>query len=706
MASERAAGDQSSSAYAARAALLVGALALVVTDRVGVVVFAVFSACVFGGGHLRRGLGGDRRATVIGQLGTALVVLLASLPAITPVPALGGGNDASWGFLAHLMLIPTVMLTVDLTTRASRAMTVFAGLVLMAAAGSMPASRGLGGLLLVFAVVAVVALSLLDVEGDRELAGLQSHHPGGVDVAAQRRSRRVALRRAGVLLAALGVIAPIAMTVRPSPPAPDPTSGRSGSGDTPQRYAGFSDSMDTSSRFTPSQEVVMRVVAEAPDFWRGTTFDTWDGRVWTRSDVSPRRLSPSAGSVEFLDNGERAMSIDLAPGGLDAVESEAFVQSFHMEVGGTDVIFGAYRMERVTAPLSAMVLFDDGTIVRRDALGADSAYSVVSQRPVVTEALLREHDPVLEQYTSTFRNRFLQLPDVPDRVSALARRLAEGKTSTYDTIVAMQDWLGANTTYTLDIPPLPSGADAVEQYLFVDKQGFCEQIASSLAVMLRSIGVPARVATGYVAGEFDQLAGEFVVRGSDAHAWVEVYFPGVGWQGFDPTASVPLSGEFDRSFVGSLKRSIGALTWAFVAVLAIAAIAVVVLATKTLISRRRRTPEGWASVLARRIDIEGERRGRPRAPNETVAAYCAALGDSVLPDARLADVGRQLTLTLYGPLSPPVVEVHRGRLTASETIEGAWAVHVIDEVCRSHPAPTRWNRLWAKATSQGDLVSR
>ncbi|MGE0306751.1 MAG: transglutaminaseTgpA domain-containing protein [Acidimicrobiia bacterium] len=706
MSSDRAAGDQSNSAYASRVALLVGALALVITDRVGLGVFATFSLCVLGGGQLRRWLGGDRRATVIGQLGTALVVLLVSLPAITPVPALGGGNDASWGFLAHLMLIPTVMLTVDLTTRASRAMTVFAGLVLMAAAGSMPASRGLGGPLLVFAIVAVVALSLLDVEGDRELAGLQGHRPGGVDAAAQRRSRHVALRRAGVLLLALAVIAPIAMATRPSPPSPDPTSGRSSASDTPQRYAGFSDSMDTSSRFTPSDEVVMRVVAEAPDYWRGTTFDTWDGRVWTRSDVTARRLNPSGGSVEFLDNGERAVSIDLAADGLDAVETEAFVQSFHMEVGGTDVIFGAYRMSRVTAPLSAMALFDDGTIVRRDPLGADAAYSVVSQRPIVTAALLREHDPLLEKYTTAFRERYLQLPDVPERVTALAAQLAQGKASTYDTILAMQDWLGANTSYTLDIPPLPSGADAVDQYLFVDRQGFCEQIASALTVMLRSLGVPARVATGYVAGDFDQLTGEFVVRGSDAHAWVEVYFPGVGWQGFDPTASVPLSGEFDRSFVGSLKRSIGALTWALVAVLALAALAILVLVTKAFISRRRRTPEGWATVLSRRIDAEGDRRGRPRAPTETIAAYCAALGESVLPDPRMTDVGRQLTLTLYGPVGPPTAKVHRGRLPEAETVEGAWAVHVIDEVCRTHPAPTRWNKLWAKATSQGDLVNR
>ena len=74
----------------------------------------------------------------------------------------------------------------------------------------------------------------------------------------------------------------------------------------------------------------------------------------------------------------------------------------------------------------------------------------------------------------------------------------------------------------------------------MDKRGFCMEIASSLTVMLRSIGVPARLVTGFAPGEESLLGGEFTVRGKDAHAWVEVWFPGVGWQGFDPTASVPL----------------------------------------------------------------------------------------------------------------------------------------------------------------------
>jgi hypothetical protein len=97
----------------------------------------------------------------------------------------------------------------------------------------------------------------------------------------------------------------------------------------------------------------------------------------------------------------------------------------------------------------------------------------------------------------------------------------------------------------------PAGVDAVDDFLFGSRRGFCEQIATALAVMLRSRGVPARLATGYVPGERDRVTGLWKVRASDAHAWVEVWFPETGWQAFDPTADVPLAGDAARPSVGA-----------------------------------------------------------------------------------------------------------------------------------------------------------
>jgi hypothetical protein len=94
------------------------------------------------------------------------------------------------------------------------------------------------------------------------------------------------------------------------------------------------------------------------------------------------------------------------------------------------------------------------------------------------------------------------------------------------------------------------GADAVDDFLFQSRLGFCEQIASALTIMLRSQGVPARLATGYVPGERDRVSGVWNVRSSDAHAWVEVWFPLTGWQPFDPTAEVPLAADAGGGTVG------------------------------------------------------------------------------------------------------------------------------------------------------------
>ena len=104
----------------------------------------------------------------------------------------------------------------------------------------------------------------------------------------------------------------------------------------------------------------------------------------------------------------------------------------------------------------------------------------------------------------------------------------------------MNQYLKETYPYDLSIPPQREEMDAVEYFLFEQKRGYCEQFSSSLAVMARSLGIPARVATGYAPGEYNPFTGYYDVRASDAHAWVEVYFPGYGWSTFDPTPASTL----------------------------------------------------------------------------------------------------------------------------------------------------------------------
>jgi hypothetical protein len=103
--------------------------------------------------------------------------------------------------------------------------------------------------------------------------------------------------------------------------------------------------------------------------------------------------------------------------------------------------------------------------------------------------------------------------------------------------MAMNEHLRDTYPYDLSIPPQREEMDAVEYFLFEQKRGYCEHFSSSLAVMARSLGIPARVATGYVPGDYNPFTGLYEVRASYAHAWVEVYFPGYGWSTFDPTPS-------------------------------------------------------------------------------------------------------------------------------------------------------------------------
>ena len=125
-------------------------------------------------------------------------------------------------------------------------------------------------------------------------------------------------------------------------------------------------------------------------------------------------------------------------------------------------------------------------------------------------------------------------------------------------VLAFEAWIRANVVYDLDAPTPAAGVDAVDDFLFTSRRGFCEQIASALTVMLRTQGVPARLATGYGPGERDRISGVWKVRASDAHAWVEVWFPDTGWQAFDPTVDVPFAGEVDSGSVGrDVARAVG-----------------------------------------------------------------------------------------------------------------------------------------------------
>ena len=268
--------------------------------------------------------------------------------------------------------------------------------------------------------------------------------------------------------------------------------------------------------------------------------------------------------------------------------------------------------ERGLVPSGKLYVAGDGTIVSPIGLGSGSIYTVDSNVSTATPVQLRADDSQFALAPATQRSE-VQLPHPYPRVLALARSITAHDTDTYDKVQSLIDWIGAHTHYSENIPPLPAGADTVDEFLFGNRVGFCEQISTSLSVMLRSLGIPAREAVGYVPGSYDPITDLYQVHANDAHAWVQVWFPGYGWQDFDPTAAVPAEppspGATALRDVGS---ALGRIPRVPVAVIVVAVGLVVV-----LVRWRRARPATWAEQLCARArsvpaGARACRAGRPR----------------------------------------------------------------------------------------------
>jgi len=304
-------------------------------------------------------------------------------------------------------------------------------------------------------------------------------------------------------------------------------------------HPGLTGGLDAGSPVNLSDDVVLRVRADRPLYWRGTTYDLWDGRRWSSDDeLTP--ITWSGDGVRLPDQPGPASGAPLTGGGLDDLPApETVLQQFSAERAGIDVILAAWRPEALWATAQGADLGRDGSVRLDEPLGAGATWTVESTVVPATEDDLRRADPLQLTPGSTILTRYAVEDDVTPEVAELARTITADADTTFDKIQALETWMDATITYTRNIPRLAEGEDAVHHLLFESRQGYCEQIGSALVVMLRSLGIPSRLVVGYVPGQYDSATGEWVSQGTDAHAWAEVYFPGVGWQGFDPTAGVP-----------------------------------------------------------------------------------------------------------------------------------------------------------------------
>jgi transglutaminase-like putative cysteine protease len=389
-------------------------------------------------------------------------------------------------------------------------------------------------------------------------------------------------------------------------------------------YLGFAKSLDTGVRATLGNQVVMRVRANVPSYWVGQTYDTWNGQSWLESQSTTGSAAQKleTGSPFYIPLGQDQQAIRSA--------STPDVQTFYMAQSGPNLVFHADNVDRVYVQSHALYLTGDGTIVSSSSMGSGTIYTVVSSVNTATPAELEAATgpgpnqlPILP-LTGKQLMRYHQLPHPYPRVAALARQITahiggagDPDPSTYAKVEAIESWMATHVKYTTDIPPLAPGADAVTSFLFGSRQGYCEQISTATVVMLRTLGIPARETVGYVPGSYDPITDLYDVEAKDAHAWVQVWFPGYGWQNFDPTADVPLANPSPGSVLAGIAgRTLAHLPWLPIGI--VVAVAGVVFETRR---RRLRRPPTWAHQVAADLERGGRRTGRPRAVGETLSAY-------------------------------------------------------------------------------------
>jgi hypothetical protein len=428
-------------------------------------------------------------------------------------------------------------------------------------------------------------------------------------------------------------------------------------------FLGFANSLDTGVRATLGSQVVMRVRATRPSFWVGQTYDEWNGQSWETSEPAS---GPHVTKLETGSPFEIPLGADQQS---DPASATTDVQTFYLAQSGPNLVFHADNAVRVYLQSHAVFLTGDGTIVSAASMGAGTVYTVVSADNTATAAQLRAAtvplpagDPPAPALSKAQQARYLQLPHPYPQVAALAGQIT-GRTSTtalpatsstYNDVEAIEAWMARNIKYTTNIPPLAPGADAVDSFLFGSRLGFCEQISTATVVMLRSLGIPARETVGYVPGSYNPITDLYDVEAKDAHAWVQVWFPGYGWQNFDPTANVPLANPSPGSVLAHQASTVlEHLPWIPIVIV------VVVGALALELGRRRRTrPATWAHQIAADLERGGARLERRRRPDETLSAYGdrLALADPAHGE-EIVGVTRLVERYTYGGVEPSAEQI-------------------------------------------------
>src|SRR5713226_9136803 len=309
--------------------------------------------------------------------------------------------------------------------------------------------------------------------------------------------------------------------------------------------SGFSENVELGQigEIKKNSTVVMRVQTGKPIAydrlrWRGIALTTFDGRRWTSSEHNAQKLQPGDdGWIRTADSPQKTDS--LKPGMIYTVYLEPLATDAIFVPGKVISLKGNFSGENSNSfnGLRRNYIFRDSTDTLLNPFHNYTAirYSGFSLLPPLNALKLRAAST---EYSPDIMETYLQIPPLDPRIPELAKEITKNARAPFDKALAIESYLRNRFTYTLNLSGKP-GDDPLAHFLFETRAGHCEYFASAMTIMLRTLGIPSREVNGFLPGEYNDLGGDYIVRASDAHSWVEVYFPGNDWQVFDPTPAAP-----------------------------------------------------------------------------------------------------------------------------------------------------------------------
>ncbi len=468
--------------------------------------------------------------------------------------------------LAELLIQLQVLHSFDLPRRKDLGYSMVIGMILIGVASTLSQTMAFGGMLLVFLAIALPVL----VMDYRSRLGLTRSSPTKLKL---RRGNFAALPLTFLLTLGLGLAVfavmprfagyqlrsfPMSTQIAPQGEFnnrqvknPGYGGGKTGAGSGQENgsgqmdedfYYGFSDRINQNLRGHLKPRVVMRVRSQAEGFWRVLAFDRYTGQGWELSrNANTRTVKRPSWSYQFY-----------LPQTFDLNRKKEVVQTYTLVTELPNLIPALSQPRELYFPTQEIAIDPEGGLRSPVGLREGLTYTVISEVPYRNRTLLQK--ATIEAVPDG--SLYLQVPEktsakIRQRTEELLATSPQPITAPYEKALFLAQVLKQRYEIQPDIPPLTKDQDLVEAFLFRFKGGYPDHFSSALTVMLRSIGIPARLVAGFSPGQFNPFTGLYEVKNTDAYAMTEVYFPNYGWFSFDPIPGhelVPPSIEEDQTF--------------------------------------------------------------------------------------------------------------------------------------------------------------